>query len=505
MNKYIKILMIIGVTMFSLTSCSDYLETNPSTSVADNTVFNTTQGAQSALYGCYFQFESGTGGTNRSDDWGYPTHQMTVDVDGEDVIARGWYYYDYSYWGHTRGDIFKTYALWTFYYRLINNTNSVITYIDDATGTQQDKDYIKGQALALRGFAYFNLIRFFQQTYAIAKDMPGVPIYTTPTNDKTEGNPRGTVQDTYDQILSDLTQAETLLTGYTRTNATKNHIDKQVCEGILAEVYLTMNKWDEAADYAHTARTGYPLTSNKDYLSGFNDLSTSSWLWGIPQTKDQQLGDSSPFSMWSNWNRSNRGAWQYNSFFLNDLFVNLFNDGDIRKDGDTGNDSTNPVKCIHVYAGQWLNSSWKFRDNQEYLGSMVIMRSEVLLLDEIEALARGGNELGAKNLLWQLQDLRHATRTVSTGEDLISDILKERRKELYGEGFAWFDLKRCELGLKREGAHQWCNGQKVFGPYSWRFVYQLPTTEIANNKALNDGIWPAGDQTPFDGDFTPHR
>ena len=50
----------------------------------------------------------------------------------------------------------------------------------------------KGQALALRGWAYFDLARLYQQTYAIAKDMPGVPIYTEPTVDGTQGKPRGT-------------------------------------------------------------------------------------------------------------------------------------------------------------------------------------------------------------------------------------------------------------------------------------------------------------------------
>lgn len=504
MKKYIKFLAFIGVFALALASCTDYLETNPSTSVADSDVFKTTQGAQSALYGCYYQMESGNGGAGRLDDFGYVSHQMTVDVTGEDLIATGWYYYDYSYWGHSRADIFKTNCLWNFYYKLINNTNSIITYIDDANGSESDKKQIKGQALALRGWAYFNLIRFFQQTYAVAKDMPGVPIYTEPTTDKTQGKPRGTVQDVYNQILKDLTEAEELLAGFKRTAATKNHIDRNVAQGILSEVYLTMNNWTKAAEYANKARADYPLTSNADYLSGFNNIGTRSWMWGIPQTKKQQMDFASPFSMWANWVRTEKGAWQYNSFFLNDKFVALFNDGDIRKDGNTG--TVEVVRtCIHIAPKQWYSSSWKFRDNDEFLGSMILMRSETVLMNEIEALARGGNETEAKKLLWQLQDMRGATRATSSGSALIEDILKERRKELYGEGFAWFDIKRCEKGLKREGMHQYTNGNVKFKPYSWRLVYQIPVNEMTNNKSLKDGIWPAGDQNPFDGVFTPHK
>lgn len=71
---------------------------------------------------------------------------------------------------------------------------------------------------------------------------------------------------------------------------------------------------------------------------------------------------------------------------------------------------------------------------------MVVMRSDEMLLNAAEALARQGKEGEAKELLWQLQDLRNAKRTESTGDQLIEDILVERRKELYGEGFAVFDL-----------------------------------------------------------------
>ena len=102
--------------------------------------------------------------------------------------------------------IFRTDQLWTFHYRLVNNLNSVITYVDDSEGEDMDKQYIKGQALALRGWAYFDLARLYQQTYAIAKDMPGVPIYTEPTVDGTQGKPRGTLEETYQQILIDLRQ-----------------------------------------------------------------------------------------------------------------------------------------------------------------------------------------------------------------------------------------------------------------------------------------------------------
>lgn len=488
MKKYIKTLLVTAIIAMGSFSCTDYLETNPSSSVSDNSVFNTVQGAQAALNGCYYQMESGNGGAGRADDWGYPSHQMFQSVCGEDMIVwGGWYGYDYRMWGHTRGDIFKSSSLWKFYYKLINNTNSVIAYTPDSEGDEVEKEYVMGQAYALRGWAYFQLIRLFQQTYIIAKDMPGVPVYTLPTSDKTEGKPRGTVEETYEQILSDLLEAERLLPGYAR-GARKNRISLNVCQGFLAEVYLTMNKWDQAAEYANKARTGFSLTSNDAYLAGFNDLSNASWMWGVAPTKDQTMGDYSPFAMWANWTRK---GYTFQCFFLATDFVNMFDADDIRA-------------SQFQFVWNQIYYSYKFRDTDDLLGNIVFMRAEEMLLIEAEALVReGGKETQAKELLWQLQEMRGAAKSEETGDELIEAILVERRKELYGEGFDWFELIRNQKPLLRTGNHSNYNGHKPFPAHSWRFVYQIPNSEILNNDAMTDGIWPAGDQTPFDGVYNP--
>ena len=108
-------------------------------------------------------------------------------------------------------------------------------------------------------------------------------------------------------------------------------------------------------------------------------------------------------------------------------------------------------------------------------------------------------------MLWKLQDLRNAKHTESTGTDLINDILKERRKELYGEGFATFDILRSERGLERTGNHLDYGGLYTFPPYSWRLIFQIPSSELKNNKALVDEVWPEGDQNPYSGVYEPRR
>ena len=87
--------------------------------------------------------------------------------------------------------------------------------------------------------------------------------------------------------------------------------------------------------------------------------------------------------------------------------------------------------------------------------------------------------------------------------DLIEAILLERRKELYGEGLASFDMVRNQKPLLRTGNHIDYGGSKQLPARSWQFIYQLPSSEMKNNKALVDDIWPAGDQNPYSGVYEP--
>ena len=64
-------------------------------------------------------------------------------------------------------------------YKIINEVNQILDALPDATGSEEEKNKIEGQALAMRGISYFNLIVNYQQTYAIAKDKRGVILRTS--------------------------------------------------------------------------------------------------------------------------------------------------------------------------------------------------------------------------------------------------------------------------------------------------------------------------------------
>ena len=234
----------------------------------------------------------------------------------------------------------------------------------------------------------------------------------------------------------------------------------------------------------------YPLTSNDEYTSGFNDHTLSSWIWSIKQTEEQNMGDYSPFAMWYN---NTRTCWTFAGFILADDFVALFDETDIR------------FQQMQQWEkeGQKFWVSMKFRDNEDCRGSIVVMRSDEMLLNAAEACARQGKEGEAKELLWQLQDMRQAKRTEASGQELLEAIWIERRKELYGEGFATFDMIRTEKPLVRGGNHVAYGGSIQLPAHSWRFIYQIPSSELKNNTSMVDDIWPNGDQNPYDGVYVP--
>ena len=102
-------------------------------------------------------------------------------------------------------------------------------------------------------------------------------------------------------------------------------------------------------------------------------------------------------------------------------------------------------------------------------------------LIKAEAELQMGNASVAKDVLNTLQVARGAKTTDAT----VDNIWYERRKELYGEGFALNDMKRLQKPLKRVGLDQWA-GVKELPANSPRFMLPIPNTELFYNKQLTD-------------------
>ncbi|HLU92494.1 MAG TPA: RagB/SusD family nutrient uptake outer membrane protein, partial [Membranihabitans sp.] len=115
-------------------------------------------------------------------------------------------------------------------------------------------------------------------------------------------------------------------------------------------------------------------------------------------------------------------------------------------------------------------------------GDLAFMRSAEMYLIEAEALARSGQDAEAASVLYDLAVNRDEEYTLSTntGADLIEEIMIQRRVELWGEGFRFYDLKRLDLPLDRTGAnHNATLAAKLeepAGSKEWQFL--IPQQEI---------------------------
>ncbi|MDU1891229.1 MAG: RagB/SusD family nutrient uptake outer membrane protein [Dysgonomonas sp.] len=493
--NYKNIFVAILLACFTV-SCD--LDTTPTNAMETKAVFKDTKNAESVLRGAWrYIFNSG----NTYASIGIGTNMLNDDFAGSDVVRTLSYGFSGSYQmtnGYGRGEYNS--VLWNLMYTPINNCNNIIKYIDDVSGTNEDKERIKGQAYATRGYLYMYLASHY--SFAIDKDPNAVcvPIYTEPTDvdvAKT-GNPAASVSEVYKQALDDLGEALKLIPeSYSRgSEATKQYMpDHLVTLGLLARTNLYARNWKEAYDNAveALALNNYLMTED-EYKSGFSDCTNKEWMWAYSGTLD----DSDACYLFHFKDCTSPESY-YTSVNVDPWFKAMFEDGDYRKD------LFNWGQTAYL---NWalLNSKFKFKDAKNELGDIVLMRSSEMYLIKAEAAARiAGKETEAQQILQTIRNARMksgtATPVTATGDDLIKEIWKERRKELWAEGFSLTDIIRNQQSVERkeytekiivDGEEITVNGHtrltfpdgSAFEPNSKYYLFRIPETEELQNKNL---------------------
>jgi starch-binding outer membrane protein, SusD/RagB family len=497
LNIMKKILFAIPVLLMAITGCKkDYLETKPSNAVTIQEVFGKINTVYAALDGvAKEQFASGIGASTGHDNFGQKAFDLQSDLMGNDMVVHsqgyGWFNADYNLTEWVRvEDGRQSDNAWYFYFDIIGQANRILPIVDnisDATAAQ--KESIKGQVIGLRAYGYYYLINYFQQTYKGNETKPGVPLHIVIP---TESKGRGTVQEVYTQLVADLTQAETLLTGKSRIS--KAFVDVSVVQGLRARVALLMEDWPAAAAAAKKARTGYTLMSAAQYtaLPAFSSASNSEWMWGSTIPADQATIYASFFSH-MDIRTGGYAALGGQKKITKALYDQIAPD-DVRKatfkapgTGTTSNPDYNQLKFqVPDASNRWA---------ADYL----YMRAAEMYLIEAEALARQSQDGAARTVLESLIQTRYPAYSAASfsGSALISEILLQRRIELWGEGFSLIDIKRLNQGLNRpsgtgnHGAPNFNPGVYTTSPADPRFLMRIPRRELNNNEKMTDA-----DQNP---------
>ncbi|WP_276382010.1 RagB/SusD family nutrient uptake outer membrane protein [Flavobacterium sp. H4147] len=483
-STYIKIVFfILTVTVFN--SCSDdFLDKKPTEFVDNEGATKTTEnlmmllnGIHRSLYISYEdQSQAGLGGL-----------MQQTDIVGDDVvfpITNGWFLQMYNWSSVNNENSVDLRFPYRTYYRIIRNANTIINAADAAIGSTSDKNIVKGQALLYRAFCHFQLVQLFGKRYVngVTNSQLGVPIILTVGNDNF---PRSTVEEVYTQINKDLDEANVLLQGYLKPN--NSYLDLKVAQGLKARVALTQGNWSVAAEYANKARSGKTLMSTAEYVTGFNDYNNKEWMWGshINEVQTQYFG--------------NFGAYMSRNFSstvirscpkaINSKLYDMIPSTDIRSAifDKTGKHT---ALALPSNFAKFPYTSQKFLSisTGDSRCDVPYMRAAEMFLIEAEAKARMGSA-DAANVLYEFEITRNPSYTLSTntGQALVDEILIQRRIELWGEGFRFFDLKRTNSPLDRTGANHdsgIVNGVLNVDPTDKRWQWLIPKDEINANPLI---------------------
>jgi hypothetical protein len=450
MKTLYKKFLLVVLAILSLSSCSeDFLVKKPTEFVDYASATSTTENLYSLLNGIHRSLYIRYEGQNET---GIAGCMQQVDIAGEDIvypISNGWFLQVYNWTGLSDENSQDVAFPYRTFYRINRNANTILESVDLATGLDADRKIIKGQALLYRAFAHFQLVQLYGQRYdATAKPNTqlGIPIVLKVSNDQL---PRSTVEEVYTQINKDIDDALVLLVGYTKPN--NSHLDLRVAQGLKARVALVQQNWQVASANAILARSGKSLMTNAAYASGFNSYTNPEWMWGsfVNELQSESFAN---FGAYMSRNFSSTVIRSCPKAIFNKLW-DQFPATDVRTTifSKSGN---HPNITLVSTARKFPYTSQKFLavSTGDSRCDIPYMRIAEMYLIEAEAKAWMGDATASQALFTLISNRDPAyVKSTATGQTLVNAIYLQRRLELWGEGFRFYDLKRTNSALNRVG------------------------------------------------------
>lgn len=206
-TSYIKISAVAICLAASMVSCSDWLDVKPKSQIESSDLFDNEGGYKDVLNGAYINM------TSKS--------MYGMDMTYAMVDALGSCYYNagsgngYAYALSHKYDqpTFETISnnVWKTSFSTIANINAMLEEMEGANKAMFSTDnynVIKGEAIGLRAFIHFDLLRLYAPSMTVGADEPAIPYVTDYTFTVT---PSSTVKETLNKIITDLKTAASLL------------------------------------------------------------------------------------------------------------------------------------------------------------------------------------------------------------------------------------------------------------------------------------------------------
>lgn len=519
-NKTFATIALTASMMVGFTACEDPLNTIPEGSTVTET--QKTEAvelkpelleADVAAMNADMIKLMGVLGEGYHNDFGFASVCLYMESNGADMpsanIGYNWFSPNIAYTDRAY-ESSSTKFMWNFFYQQIASANLVIKPIDPATKNKTLQAY-RGQALAIRAFDYLHLAQLHQFTYVGHEDKLCVPIVTDQiTPEQAADNPRATVKEVYKLIMSDLDQAIKLLEGYERPD--KGYVNQAVAYGLRARANLVMNNWEAAADDAKKALQlsgATPYSKAEVSKPAFWDANDNTVMWANIITENNSVVKSAIVNAPSHLcsfalsTYVGVGCWKK----INQPLYDKIPASDVRKGWWLDAQKASPLVADATYS-KWREKAEKQEDFGAYTNvkfgaykevydyentipaqDWFLMRAEEMIFIQAEALAMSGKEGEGKALLENfIKTNRDEDYTVPAG-NFQDEVWLQRRIELWGEGFSFYDVMRLKKPIQRIE-----NGVSTFAD-AFKFnieaeapilLWLVPKEEIEANKGIRE-------------------
>jgi hypothetical protein len=487
MKKYIYII----ITLLAFTSCNKFLNVKPQSQIDRDQLFKTEQGFREALNGVYtFCATQALYGGNLT--FG-KLDILAQNYTFTDPIAQSVANFDYT----QLSTVNNINDIWASCYRGIANCNYILAAIDQQKGVFTDNNYklIKGETLALRAYLHFDALRMFAPSYKNGPKLRGIPFVT---KIDVKSTPFSTVSVVIDSLLADLNTAKGLLkttdpimsssyiVGYPKTdNITedtnsdlflqnrRHRLNYYAVLGELARVYLYKNDNVNALANAEEVikANKFPFTKQEDFFQ--NDIEKKDRIF-YPEL----------IASWFIDNKVNNDAIKFLFYNNNPQYRGTVDQvNDIYEKGQSGAEDWRLkqwfVSTTNPTGGQDIAVLQKYIKNADPLKNRHPLVAPAIRLSEMYYIASEASydtnpaqALTYFNTIRQHRGIGSTVNAVTSKDELVNLLLKDARKEFYGESQVFFMYKRLNHAVT-------ISVTQSKAPSNQIFVFPIPVDELA--------------------------
>lgn len=421
---------LVALASMSLCSCADWFDVNPKTDLKAEEFYKTPEGFESALAGNYTLL---TRSQSYGGNWTFRTMEYLVGSydrlpDGAGRASDVYIYDRYTTGFNTKSQLEE---MWLSSYETIANANNLLRWLDlrgEAVVTEENtRKYLRGEALALRAFLHFDLLRAWGPIYRDAPETLSIPYRKVADQQRLPLLPARTV---VENVLADLTEAKQLL-AYQKTQSVGIYdnfrFTYHAVNALLARVYCYAGDAEKAIACAKEviAESGRSLqVSNNGDPALYQEV-----LVGLYKDK-MQTDYSQIFSEGPQ--------------FVNHLYCELKTMNEFY--GIVGSE-TEDIRAKSTafarYNDQNKAITLKYVRNPNMVIPLIRLPEMYYILCEMSPLEEAAAHLNKVRNRRGYSSFSNVT--FRTEEDRIRELDKEFRKEFYAEGQYFYFVKRHKL------------------------------------------------------------